>query len=147
MLLWFSCFGCWGNFFIMLQARCNHNDAIQKIWKRKNTHTKKQGRTNTRFRNTDKHPLLCLLLFLGSEAGLLWFSQSFLSLVLSWLSSLFAWFLWMISWFSLVFVVLLSGVLWLVLIALFFLGLLWIIALTTVNKISQSRKYHNTCTL
>lgn len=147
MLLWFSCFGCWGNFFIMLQAGAITTMQYKRYEKGKIPTPKKQGQTNTRFRNTDKHPLLCLLLFLGSEAGLLWFSQSFLSLVLSWLSSLFAWFLWMISWFSLVFVVLLSGVLWLVLIALFFLGLLWIIALTTVNKISQSRKYHNTCTL
>lgn len=114
--------------------------------KREQYQHQKRRQTNNSFRNTEKLPLLCLLWFLGSEADLLCFSQFLLSLVLLWLFLLFAYCL-VINNASLVFVVLTSGVLWLVLIAVFFLGLLWIIALSTVNKISQSGKYHNTCIL
>ena len=131
--------------------RCNHNDATKKIKKRNNTHTKKQGQTNTCFPNTEKHPLLCVLWFLGSEAGLLWFSESFLPLVLSWLFSLFVWFLCLISWFSmmLLWCLLYS---WVVFCGWFSSlsssrGCFELIVLITVNKISWSGKYHNTSIL
>lgn len=123
MLLWFSCFGCCGD-FLVLQTGAITMMKYKRLKKRNNTKTKKKGKP-TPVSPTPRNTYCCAVLVVipwfwgwvcyGSQRPFFpWFSHDYSHCLLG-----------SCGWSrgsQLLFVALLSGVLRLVLIALFFLG-------------------------